>query len=173
MKACREDNYPIVAAFVRAGYRCSLLLTFYFEIFFKRFRCKPLKQEERSEEVGEDHLDDQVYKLHILRAMAKYVLLKIPRLVPFPFRPCYIMACYCTVGEQAQSGAGRQGLTNRQESTLSFASISNFGWKKESILNLASQSAKHSMIDPGHKSFRPEADCQLHYECNDPISRYF
>ena len=87
------------------------------------------------------------------------------------------MACYCTVGEQPQSRVGRQGLTNRQDSTLSFASISNFGWKKESILNLASvasidrQSAKHSLIDPSHKSFRPEADCQLHYECNDPISR--
>ena len=92
------------------------------------------------------------------------------------FRPCYIMACYCTVGEQAQGGPGRQGsrLTNRQDSSLSFASISNFG--KESILNLASaagQSAKHSLVDPGHKSFRPETDCQLHYECNDPISRYF
>ena len=96
----------------------------------------------------------------------------------FTFRPCYIMACYCTVGEQAQGGLGRQGirLTNRQDSTLSFASISNFGWKKDSILNLAStagQSTKHSLIDPSDKSFRPEADCQLHYECNDPISRYF
>merc|ERR1711971_218201 len=108
MKACREENYLIVAAFVRAGYR---------------LRCKPLKQDERSREADQDHLDDQVYKLHILRAMAK---------------PCYIMACYCTVGEQPQSRVGRQGLTNRQDSTLSFASISNFGWKKESILNLAS-----------------------------------
>ena len=25
MKACREENYPIVAAFVRAGYRCLLM----------------------------------------------------------------------------------------------------------------------------------------------------
>ena len=85
------------------------------------------------------------------------------------------MACYCTVGEQTQGGLGRQDtrLTTRQDSTLSFASISNFGWKKESTLNLASTAAKHSLIDPGHKSFRPEADCQLHYECNDPISRYF
>ena len=153
----------------------------FFEPFeIKRLRCKPLKQDERSREADQDHLDDQVYKLHILRAMAKYKVLRIQLLCEsyFTSRPCYIMACYCTVGEQLQSGVGRQGLTNRQDSTLSFASISNFGWRKESILNLASvasidrQSTKHSLIDPSHKSFRPEADCQLHYECNDPISRY-
>ena len=86
------------------------------------------------------------------------------------------MACYSTVGEQPQSRVGRQGLANRQDSNLSFASISTLPWKRESILNLATagdrQSWKHSLLDPGHKSFRPEADCQLHYECNDPISRY-
>ena len=47
----------------------------------KRLRCKPLKQDERSREANQDHLDDQVYKLHILRAMAKYVVLRIPALV--------------------------------------------------------------------------------------------
>ena len=86
------------------------------------------------------------------------------------------MACYSTVGEQPQSRVGRQGLANRQDSNLSFSSISTLPWKRESILNLATagdrQSWKHSLLDPGHKSFRPEADCQLHYECNDPISRY-
>ena len=80
MKACREDNYPIVAAFVRAGYRSSCLFTSPSETFFKRLRCKPLKQDKRSREADEEHLDDQVYRLHILRAMAKCVLLKIPRL---------------------------------------------------------------------------------------------
>ena len=142
---------------------------------FKRLRCKPLKQDKRSREADEEHLDDQVYRLHILRAMAKCVKSQDLFDSSFTFRPCYIMACYCTVGEQAQGGLGRQAtrLTTRQDSSLSFASISNFGWKKESTLNLASTAAKHSLIDPGHKSFRPEADCQLHYECNDPISRYF
>ena len=86
------------------------------------------------------------------------------------------MACYSTVGEQPQSRVGRQGLANRQDSNLSFGSISTLPWKRESILNLATagdrQSWKHSLLDPSHKSFRPEADCQLHYECNDPISRY-
>ena len=47
----------------------------------KRLRCKPLKQDERSREADQDHLDDQVYKLHILRAMAKFVMLRIPALV--------------------------------------------------------------------------------------------
>ena len=78
MKAIREDNYPIVAAFVRAGYRSLFFVTF--ETFFKRLHCKPLKQDERSRQAEEEHLDDQVYRLHILRAMAKYVLLKIPRI---------------------------------------------------------------------------------------------
>ena len=80
MKAIREDNYPIVAAFVRAGYRCISPHLVTSETFSKRLRCKPLKQDERSRQAEEEHLDDQVYKLHILRAMAKYVLLKIPRI---------------------------------------------------------------------------------------------
>ena len=37
-----------------------------------RLRCKPLEQDEQGREAQQDHLDDQVYKLHILRAMAKY-----------------------------------------------------------------------------------------------------
>lgn len=82
MKACREDNYPIVAAFVRAGYRWWPMSHSFLKPFeIKRLRCKPLKQDERSREADQDHLDDQVYKLHILRAMAKYEMLKIPAFV--------------------------------------------------------------------------------------------
>ena len=85
------------------------------------------------------------------------------------------MACYSTVGELQQIRLGRHhGLPERQDSNLSFASISNFAWKRDSIMNLASttSSTKHSLLDPMDKNFRPEADCQLHHECNDPISRY-
>ena len=91
-------------------------------------------------------------------------------------RPCYIMACYCTVGEQ-----NKPLQPERQESVISNASLgsmSSFSWKKGSMKNLASISgsetskrSKHFMTNPGGKQFRTEDDCSVHHECNDPIYR--
>ena len=96
-----------------------------------------------------EHMNDEVYKLHILRAMS---------------RPCYIMACYITVQERSSIRAAY----SRNSSSIIKRETSKFSFGTSSSL-----SSKHESIDPQDPDFQADPNCFVHYECNDPILRSF
>ena len=101
-----------------------------------------------SKYANDEDMNDEVYKLYILRAMSK---------------PCYINACYLTVQERNSNRA----MYSRNVSKVSTLRSTS------SKASLGTMCSKHFMIDPQDEDFKADPNCSVHYECNDPIFRCF
>ena len=187
--ACEYDNYQVVQAFVKRGFRLAITSMY--------------SEEPAGHAMGDKHYwkdmvrdmpgflteeqcargdEDEVFNLFVLRMMA---------------RPSYILACYTVVAEEKDlddRGEVRESYCECPSIHRRHHHVSSSSAKVETHFHLRAAMPKvkihntpfeeamglHNSTDgvpfhfcPASERYVPKVNCPYHVECNDPIYRCF